>query len=462
MVRSSDPLQGHKKRGEIMNRRLSEKGQIIVILALGMVAILAITALAVDGSLLYNQRRNDQNTADSAALAGAGAAAQKLRGFKPSEFSCGPGSTSLAMQASDLAVDAAVLSALDDGVNLDRYNLSNKNGVTVRCETDGDGDQYLDVHVMVSSEKETTFARIISIDTLDTTSEAVARVYPNQPFAGGNALVSLADNCDFRNGGIFAWGGSTTFITGGGIFSNSCVEASGSTEVHIINGTVHAYQTTGCSNYDPNNTENRVPCEKADEMLPKGMIPEPVCPTRTAANTKSEGIYDGTIKPGWYLNGISTKNKGSLTLLPGLYCIKGDLENNAQSTLIAEGVTLFMIDGGVEIRQNDAGQVSLKSCGTPPCVTLGREDFPAVQGLLMIFDYDNDSDVIMNGCSTNEFVGTIYGESNDFTLNGDSTDSTFNTQIVSKSVYVSGSATLDMNLDSTLWVQKPSSLSLIR
>ena len=57
MVRSSDPLQGLKKRGEIMNRRLSEKGQIIVILALGMVAIIGITALAVDGTLLYNQRQ---------------------------------------------------------------------------------------------------------------------------------------------------------------------------------------------------------------------------------------------------------------------------------------------------------------------------------------------------------------------------------------------------------------------
>ncbi len=60
-----------------MKIRSNEKGQIIVILALGMVAILAITALAVDGSLLYNQRRNDQNTADSAALAGAGKAAEK-------------------------------------------------------------------------------------------------------------------------------------------------------------------------------------------------------------------------------------------------------------------------------------------------------------------------------------------------------------------------------------------------
>jgi len=59
-----------------MKGKLEEKGQIIVILALGMVAILAITALAVDGSLLYNQRRQDQNTADSAALAGAGAAAK--------------------------------------------------------------------------------------------------------------------------------------------------------------------------------------------------------------------------------------------------------------------------------------------------------------------------------------------------------------------------------------------------
>ncbi len=440
----------------------TEKGQIIVILALGMVAILAITALAVDGSLLYNQRRNDQNTADSAALAGAGAAAKKLRGYRPSDFSCGPGSTSLARQASDLAVAEAVLSALDDGVNLDQYDLTNKNGVTVRCQTDSEGMQFLDIHVMVTSEPETTFGRVISVDTLRTTTEAIARVYPNQPFAGGNALVSLADFCDFRNGGIFAWGGSTTFITGGGIFSNSCVEASGSTEVYIIDGSVHAYQTGGCSNYDPNNTINRVPCEKADEMLPKGMIPEPICPTQIAANTRSEGIYDGTIKPGWYLGGISTKNKGSLTLLPGLYCIKGNLENNAQSTLIAEGVTLFMIDGGVEIRQNDKGHVSLKSCGTPPCVTLGREDFPAVQGLLMMFAYGNNSDVIMNGGSTNEFVGTIYGENNDFTLNGDSTDSTFNTQIVSKSVYVSGSATLDMNLDSTLWMQKPSSLSLIR
>jgi len=66
-----------------------------------------------------------------------------------------------------------------------------------------------------------------------------------------------------------------------------------------------------------------------------------------------------------------------------------------------------MIDGGVKINQNDTGQVSLKSCGTPPCVTSGREDFPAVQGLLMIFDYDNDSDVLMTGGSTNEFVGTI-------------------------------------------------------
>jgi len=146
----------------------------------------------------------------------------------------------LARQASDLAVDAAILSALDDGVNLDRYDLSNKNGVTVRCETDSDGWQYLDIHVMVSSQQETTFARIISIDSLDTTSEAVARVYPNQPFAGGNALVSLADYCSFREGGIFAWGDSITYITGGGIFSNSCVEAQGSTEVHIINGTVHA------------------------------------------------------------------------------------------------------------------------------------------------------------------------------------------------------------------------------
>jgi hypothetical protein len=48
-----------------------ERGQGIVVIALILVALLAITALAIDGGLTYAQRRRAQNAADAGALAGA-------------------------------------------------------------------------------------------------------------------------------------------------------------------------------------------------------------------------------------------------------------------------------------------------------------------------------------------------------------------------------------------------------
>jgi uncharacterized membrane protein len=47
------------------------KGQILVILALALVALLGVAALAIDGSSVYKVRRQDKSLADSAALAGA-------------------------------------------------------------------------------------------------------------------------------------------------------------------------------------------------------------------------------------------------------------------------------------------------------------------------------------------------------------------------------------------------------
>lgn len=55
--------------GKKINPR--SKGQVIVIFALLMLALVAILALAIDGGLTYYQRRLAQNAADAAALAGA-------------------------------------------------------------------------------------------------------------------------------------------------------------------------------------------------------------------------------------------------------------------------------------------------------------------------------------------------------------------------------------------------------
>jgi uncharacterized membrane protein len=50
---------------------IEERGQVIVLVAVLMVGLVAIVGLVTDGGLLFTQRRNLQNVADSAALAGA-------------------------------------------------------------------------------------------------------------------------------------------------------------------------------------------------------------------------------------------------------------------------------------------------------------------------------------------------------------------------------------------------------
>ena len=45
----------------------SERGQAIVLIAAAIVALIAITGLAVDGGLAFADRRQAQNAADSAA-----------------------------------------------------------------------------------------------------------------------------------------------------------------------------------------------------------------------------------------------------------------------------------------------------------------------------------------------------------------------------------------------------------
>lgn len=55
------------------NSRRPDRGQILVIFALGLVALIAAVGLVIDGGSAYAQRRAEQNAADFAALAGADA-----------------------------------------------------------------------------------------------------------------------------------------------------------------------------------------------------------------------------------------------------------------------------------------------------------------------------------------------------------------------------------------------------
>ena len=56
-------------------RRNYENGQAIVLIAFAFIAFVAMAGLAIDGGMVYSDRRHAQNAADAGSLAAGGAAA---------------------------------------------------------------------------------------------------------------------------------------------------------------------------------------------------------------------------------------------------------------------------------------------------------------------------------------------------------------------------------------------------
>ena len=54
-----------------MKPRLQERGQALILIALAAVGLFGFSALAIDGSRVFSDRRHAQNAADTAALAAA-------------------------------------------------------------------------------------------------------------------------------------------------------------------------------------------------------------------------------------------------------------------------------------------------------------------------------------------------------------------------------------------------------
>lgn len=369
-----------------MKKLTVEKGQILIILALAIVAIMGFAALAVDGSMVYNEKRKDQSTADSAALAGAGAAAQYLKTANVTGFSCG---TSAASNASNAAVAMAQSTAREDAISLAAYNLSTKNGVTSVCGT-SNGVPYLDIHTMVSTNAQTSFLKVIRSTPITTTAEAVARVYLNTSFAGGNALVSTGTTCD-SNGGIYALGNGHINMTGGGAYSASCLSATGSSKIYAYGGVINY---TGAGNLitpqnaqvlilndidpttPPNISDSLAPQidwygpntaiaasllpTQATVALPALTIPVMAAQDCSGLPTRNPTIdwQTRTIDPGNYPNGI-VQSSGALILRPGVYCIAAGKNVTFSQRTVSAPNTIFYFQGAGSLTMSGAVVTSM-------------------------------------------------------------------------------------------------------
>jgi hypothetical protein len=431
----------------------SESGQVMVFLAVCFVVLLGFAALAIDGGMLYSDRRHAQNAADAASLAGGSGAAYFMRvhNVNYNAFVCGTSGT-LSTQAA--AENAAIVQAgLNDYV-IDN-DISDNLGVSVTCEINDLGsheDKHLDVLTKITRDTPTNFAHLIYDGPLRNEVEAVARIYPPAPLAFGKAIVALNQAaCSGNKYGVIFSGSSTTTVTGGGVWSNGCLTGNGTSFTVTVNngGVGYAGSSSGTlTNIVP--SPQYIPSPLPDYST---VVTEPDCsglPSRTVPKTG-----DATLQPGIY-DEIKWPN-GALTFSPGLYCITGS--KGIQITggsLLGDGVTIFLANAGMTISGN-VSPVDLRAPEESP------DPAPAMPGILVYLANGNTETVSITGNSTSFYLGTVYAPDGDLFFSGSSgTNPTFNTQLIGNNVEVSGGATIDINFNDDENFEKPPYMDLLK
>ena len=419
----------------------SDTGQILILLALGIVVLLAFVALALDGGVILLDRRRAQNAADASALAGAYVLARN------------PDDGSLAadiMTASGAMAHSNNYGTLDGKTFTVYYPPA---AASIRMVA-GDADMSHYVRVTITSTVETSFLHFVFPGPVQTTVESVAHVLPSQwgPLFNGSGLVSL-DPSDSK--ALTIQGDVNANLIGGGIFVNS-------TDTNAAWGPGGAKQV-----YTPSmNVVGGVQGALASEIivspgiLTTGYSPAipfdnrlalslPGCSTNA---TKKTGViisgvtYDYEFSPdaatgtGKISVNDFTKDNSSIFFDPGIYCINiGNGANISSSqSLYGRGV-LFHITGVRPCNLGIAGGATFQLSGYK-----GGTDF---DGLLFYFDGDYSSapqsSLILNGTSSSYMKGTVYAPTCAVTLNG--TDgNTYQGQLIGYDITLTGAAALNL------------------
>lgn len=173
----------------------TEKGQALILIAFGIVAILGMTALAIDGGNAFADRRHAQNAVDNAAL-----------------------SAALAILYSQDGPTAAADLIIANG-----YDIASDRSTAEYHRPPISGpyagnNQYL--QVILTSNVDTWFAGIVGMEQVTNRVQAVARAKPRTAYFDGHAITALSPGGGPKPAIRFR-GSSKLTVTGSGVLSNS-------------------------------------------------------------------------------------------------------------------------------------------------------------------------------------------------------------------------------------------------
>ena len=254
-----------------------------------------------------------------------------------------------------IAYDAARSRATNNQITDLDNNLTDKHGieVTLRRRLGSFRPPHRRARHGDLSSVSTSFLHLFYPGPVKNSVNAVTRIHPRTEFAYGQAIVSLSDECGTNDGGVVFDGTSDVHINGGGVYSNSCIDASGNVTVGVDESAGSITSETLTTNGHP--------------VLKPGHLTKPArkCPGRTSAFPIAETAppidhkRTGTINPGNFSK-IKLTN-GTLKMEAGLYCLTGDMELQG-GTVLGDGVTIYMKkDGRQGYKPDDKRQ-----CEVPP------------------------------------------------------------------------------------------------
>jgi Flp pilus assembly protein TadG len=369
------------RRIKMKKRTSTEKGQVIVLLVLGLVGLLALTALAIDGGNAFSDRRNAQNAADNAVVAAAYAwLVDSNADYRP---------------AGDTIINANGYTGANSTWTYDA------SGIT--CSNGADG---ITIMVTLNTNVDTYFARIVGWDELNNQVVAQGRackVGPPVPLYANYSLFSTKEtSCSNINAGVGFGGTSQTTFLGGGAGS-----ASSDSDCIMFVGNSNTTTFKNCANISIE-APGPIPL-KGNVTWPDGCggriynnpFPDPPddlgisCTTDVTVSGSS--MSPGTYDPANFGN-AQFPPAGITNLEPGTYCVKGEFILNGGQTLTGNGVTIVMQNGGISWNGGAAPQLNAPGNGS-------------LKGLLIYAPPTNSSTLTFNGNGDSLIQGTVLAQS---------------------------------------------------
>jgi Flp pilus assembly protein TadG len=450
----------------------SERGQVLVLIALGIIGLVGITGLAIDGSIILADRRHAQNAADTASLAGALDRIQTLGAGMADADS----RASMRITAWDLAEENGYLHP--SARSTVEVYLCDEAALGADCPAPytGDGDY---VQVVITSHVDTFFARVLGVPQLTNRVQAVALADDDDsgPLFDGNSIIALSPDC-INPGTLILQGGgpdaddSNITLDGGGLFVNSSGSCgldcdSSNVDITIIDGEVttagsdfESLSDSCLANFDaPMSTEGHQ--FDYPEDLP--VLPEPSewCDSDLHPGTYTNDDVNNVtyLWPGAYNNFPPKKEQplgalyDNVIMKSGIYCV-GETVKLSDRNLVLEsegrldpdagGVTIWVRSGyGFQL---EGGEFHLKAQPTgvyanylfivepPPFDT-----YPDGWG--------QPEDCRINGGTEDEFQGGIYAPYCNVKINGSAGNVGFDAQLIGWTVNVTGGAGLNFTYD---------------